>query len=83
VRSTVRGGGEGEGGPGCGGSRSDRLLSSSPCRVPLLPEDGRPRWPQQGEELLRVRRAGPGGLRLRPAGVVGAGGGAGAHTRLL
>lgn len=72
-----RGRGEGASRP-CWASRPrpERFLLSPPCRVPLLPEDGRPRWPQQGEELLRVRSAGPGGLRLRPPGAVGAGRGA-------
>lgn len=54
VLSTVRGGGGREGAPrgvrvcrgvaGDSRSRSDRFPTSPPCRVPLLPEDGRPRW---------------------------------------
>lgn len=47
---------------------SNSSPSSPPCRLPLPSEDRRPRWPQQGEELLRVRGAGPGAVRLRSAG---------------
>lgn len=47
---------------------SNSSSSSPPCRLPLPSEDRRPRWPQQGEELLRVRGAGPGAVRLRSAG---------------
>lgn len=55
------------------GARPDRFRSAPLRRLPLLPQNGRPRWPQQREELLRVRGAGPRCLRLRPPGAVGAG----------
>lgn len=71
ARSTVSGR-WGAVGTGAGPSPVDRY-PLPPRRLPVLPEDRRPRWPQQGEELLRVRGAGPGRLRLRRPGAVGAG----------